>query len=38
VIVIDFFHWPYQGDWRFDETEFPNPDEMVRELRRWASS
>jgi alpha-D-xyloside xylohydrolase len=33
VIVIDFFHWPYQGDWRFDETEFPNPDEMVRELR-----
>lgn len=19
VIVIDFFHWPYQGDWRFDE-------------------
>jgi len=20
VIVIDFFHWPYQGEWRFDET------------------
>ena len=19
VIVIDFFHWSYQGDWRFDE-------------------
>ncbi|MCM1055631.1 MAG: hypothetical protein NC394_08935 [Bacteroides sp.] len=19
VIVIDFFHWPYQGDWKFDE-------------------
>ncbi len=19
VIVIDFFHWPHQGDWRFDE-------------------
>ncbi|MBO4391269.1 MAG: glycoside hydrolase family 31 protein [Lachnospiraceae bacterium] len=23
VIVIDFFHWPYQGDWRFDETYWP---------------
>ena len=20
AIVIDFFHWPYQGDWRFDQT------------------
>ncbi|MFQ7549138.1 MAG: hypothetical protein ACLRMZ_00920 [Blautia marasmi] len=20
VIVVDFFHWPKQGDWRFDET------------------
>ena len=19
VIVIDFFHWPHQGDWKFDE-------------------
>ncbi|SEF56467.1 alpha-D-xyloside xylohydrolase [Eubacterium ruminantium] len=23
VIVIDFFHWPYQGEWRFDETYWP---------------
>ncbi|MBR5420511.1 MAG: family 31 glucosidase, partial [Lachnospiraceae bacterium] len=23
VIVIDFFHWPYQGSWRFDETYWP---------------
>ena len=18
MIVVDFFHWPHQGDWRFD--------------------
>lgn len=23
VIVIDFFHWPYQGDWKFDEKYWP---------------
>ncbi len=33
VIVVDFFHWPYQGDWRFDEREFPDPEAMVRELK-----
>ena len=33
VIVVDFFHWPYQGDWRFDEAEFPDPGAMVRELK-----
>jgi alpha-D-xyloside xylohydrolase len=33
VIVSDFFHWPYQGDWRFDEDEWPDPDAMVRELK-----
>lgn len=32
LIVIDFFHWPTQGDWRFDETYWPDPDAMVREL------
>jgi alpha-D-xyloside xylohydrolase len=32
LIVIDFFHWPTQGDWRFDATYWPNPDAMVREL------
>jgi alpha-D-xyloside xylohydrolase len=25
LIVIDFFHWPTQGDWRFDETYWPDP-------------
>lgn len=34
VIVIDFFHWPAQGDWRFDEDYFPDPAGMVAELRR----
>ena len=33
VIVIDFFHWTNHGDWRFDPDYWPNPDEMVRELR-----
>ncbi len=32
VIVVDFFHWPMQGDWRFDEQEFPDPEAMVREI------
>ncbi|KAJ4983612.1 glycosyl hydrolase family 31 [Stagonosporopsis vannaccii] len=32
LIVIDFFHWPKQGDWRFDETYWPDPDAMVKEL------
>lgn len=33
VIVIDFFHWPRQGDWRFDETYWPDPDAMIAELK-----
>ena len=34
VIVIDFFHWPYQGDWRFDPTYWPEDKvkAMVDEL------
>jgi alpha-D-xyloside xylohydrolase len=32
LIVIDFFHWPTQGDWRFDATYWPDPDAMVKEL------
>ncbi len=34
VIVIDFFHWPMQGDWRFDETYWPDTDAMVAELKQ----
>ena len=33
VIVIDFFHWPKQGEWKFDTTYWPDPDGMVRELK-----
>ncbi|MFH1675610.1 MAG: TIM-barrel domain-containing protein, partial [bacterium] len=32
VIVIDFFHWPKMGDWRFDGKEWPDPSGMVKEL------
>ncbi|KAF8851575.1 hypothetical protein BDZ45DRAFT_143378 [Acephala macrosclerotiorum] len=32
LIVIDFFHWPKQGDWRFDATYWPDPDAMIKEL------
>lgn len=33
VIVIDFYHWPLEGDWRFDPEYWPNPEKMVRELK-----
>ncbi|HSV32323.1 MAG TPA: TIM-barrel domain-containing protein [Atribacteraceae bacterium] len=32
VIVVDFFHWPKQGDWRFDLEYWPDPRAMVQEL------
>jgi len=32
MIIIDFFHWTLQGDWRFDPVAFPDPAGMVREL------
>lgn len=31
-IVIDFFHWTVQGDWKFDTTYWPDPKAMVDEL------
>lgn len=33
VIVIDFFHWPMQGEWKFDPVYWPDPDAMIRELK-----
>lgn len=33
LIVIDFFHWPKQGEWKFDPVYWPDPDAMVRELK-----
>jgi alpha-D-xyloside xylohydrolase len=32
VIVVDFFHWTEQGDWRFDPRYWPDPKAMVGEL------
>ena len=32
VIVVDFFHWTVQGEWRFDPKLWPDPAAMVREL------
>jgi len=32
VIVIDFFAWSLQGDWKFDPEKWPDPAGMVREL------
>jgi alpha-D-xyloside xylohydrolase len=32
VIVVDFFHWTLQGDWKFDPEKWPDPAAMVREL------
>ncbi len=31
-IVIDFFHWTVQGDWKFDTLYWPDPKAMVDEL------
>ena len=31
-IVIDFFHWTVQGDWKFDEKYWPDPKAMIDEL------
>lgn len=33
LIVIDFFHWPKQGEWKFDPVYWPDPDGMVRKLK-----
>ena len=33
LIVIDYFHWPLQGEWKFDPTYWPDPDAMIAELK-----
>lgn len=37
VIVIDFFHWDYQGDWDFDPEYWPDPKAMVEELKSYGT-
>ena len=33
VIVIDFFHWTKQGDYKFEPRDWPDPDAMITELK-----
>jgi alpha-D-xyloside xylohydrolase len=33
VIVADFFHWPKQGEWKFDTDYWPDSKGMVKELK-----
>lgn len=33
VIVVDFFHWTMQGEWKFDPDYWPDPDAMIKELK-----
>ena len=33
LIVIDFFHWPKQGEWKFDPKYWPDPEGMCRKLK-----
>lgn len=33
AIVIDFFHWTMQGDFRFEPRDWPDPEGMVKELK-----
>jgi len=37
VIVCDYFHWPHQGDYRFDNDYFPKPEEMTAELKEMGT-
>jgi alpha-D-xyloside xylohydrolase len=34
LIVIDFFHWPKQGEWKFDPAYWPDPSKQSLDL--WA--
>ncbi len=34
VIVCDYFHWPQQGDWKFDLQKWPDPKGMCHELEK----
>ncbi len=33
AIVVDFFHWTMQGDFRFEPRDWPDPAGMVKELK-----
>ena len=33
AIVVDFFHWTMQGDFKFEPLDWPDPEAMVKELK-----
>lgn len=33
AIVVDFFHWTMQGDFKFEKRDWPDPAAMVKELK-----
>lgn len=33
AIIIDYFHWTEQGEWKFDPKYWPSPEEMCAKLR-----
>ena len=33
AIVVDFFHWTMQGEFRFEPRDWPDPEAMVKELK-----
>lgn len=33
AIVVDFFHWTMQGDFKFEKRDWPDPEAMVKELK-----
>ena len=35
VFVVDYYHWPRCGDYRFDENFFPDTKAMAEELRSY---
>ena len=37
-IVIDFFHWTLQGDWKWEEKYWPDPKKMCDELHEMGIS
>lgn len=37
VIVIDYFHWTQQGEWKFDKSQWPDPKAMVEEIEKMGT-
>ena len=35
AVVVDFFHWTRQGDFKFEPRDWPDPEAMVKELKEY---